>query len=173
MCKTNLTPPSALERDDAAFAAKLATLAAMPVEFAALAVSIPAAQRQVGARDGNFSLHQHVCHLRDIEIEGYRRRIERMLAEDAPSLADLDGAKLARERDYHRQEMTTAEAAWAAVRADLVRRLAGLTPAQRRRRGHMEGVGEITIDGLVEMMLTHDAEHRRDVAALRDELRSS
>jgi len=172
MCRTNLIPPAQTESDDAAFAAKLASLAVMPREFAAMATSIPAAQCQTGARDGNFSLHQHLCHLRDIEIEGYRARIERMLSEDRPRLADLDGAQLARERDYHRQDMTTAQAAWAAVRADVVRRLAGLTPGQRRRTGLMEGVGEITIDGLVEMMLAHDAEHRHDLAALRDELRA-
>lgn len=170
MCRTNLVPPNETEHNDAQFAAKLAALAAMPAQFAAIAVAIPAAQRQTGARDGNFSLHQHVCHLRDIEIEGYRARIERMLGEEAPALADLDGAKLARARDYHRQDMATAEAAWGAIRADLVRRLAGLTPAQRQRTGVMEGVGTITIDGLLEMMLAHDAEHRRDLAALQDEL---
>ena len=172
MCRTNLIPPSETEHNDTAFAAKLAALAEMPVEFATIAAAIPAAQRRTGARDGNFSLHQHLCHLRDIEIEGYRARIERMLAEERPALADLNGATLARARDYHRQDLGTAEAAWAAIRADLVRRLAGLTPEQRRRTGVMEGVGEITIDGLVEMMLAHDAEHRRDLAALRDELAS-
>jgi hypothetical protein len=34
----------------------------------------------------------------------------------------------------------------------------------------MEGVGEITIEGLVAKMLEHDAEHRSELKLLRDEL---
>ena len=173
MCRTKPRPPRSSDVPDAAFAVKLSILAAMPADFAALAASIPAINWQRGAANGNFSVHQHVCHLRDIEIEGYRMRIERMLSEAMPTLADLDGAKLARERNYHRQDARTAQAAWAAVRADLVRRLAGLTQAERQRTGVMEGVGEITVDGLIEMMLGHDREHRDDLAALGKELRSS
>jgi hypothetical protein len=172
MCRTNLTPPRLLDHTDAVFATKLSALEAMPADFAALAASIPAEYWQRGAANGNFSVHQHVCHLRDIEIEGYRMRIERMLGEATPALADLDGAKLARERNYHRQDVCTAQAAWAAIRADLVRRLAGLTQAERQRTGVMEGVGVITVDGLAEMMLVHDREHRDELAALGSELRS-
>jgi len=43
-----------------------------------------------------FSLLEYVCHLRDLELEGYRVRIERMLREDRPLLPDFDGAKAAR-----------------------------------------------------------------------------
>jgi hypothetical protein len=172
MCRTDPRPTRSSDLPDAAFAAKLSTLAAMPADFAAQAASIPAPDWQRGAANGNFSVHQHVCHLRDIDIEGYRMRIERMLSEVIPTLVDLDGAKLARERNYHRQDVRTAQAAWAAVRADLVRRLAGLTQAERQRTGVMEGVGEITVDGLIEMMLAHDREHRDDLAALGKELRS-
>jgi len=170
MCRTNLVPPAEVDHADAAFATKLAALAAMPQQIEALKASIPRALWKRGAGNGNFSIHEHLCHLRDIEIEAYRARIERMLSEEAPALADLDGARLARERNYHRQDIETAGAAWAAIRADVLRRLAGLTAAERRRLGVMEGVGPISIDGLVEMMLAHDREHREDIAALRDEL---
>ena len=170
MCRTNRIPPDAIEGADAPFAAKLARLGNMPRQFATLAEAIPPALSRQGAANGNFSLHQHVCHLRDIEIEGYRTRVERIIAEENPLLPDLDGARLARERDYHRQDRHTAEVVWWAVRADLVRRLAGLTAEQRRRTGVMAGVGSFSIEDLVEMMLAHDAEHRHDLAALRDEL---
>ncbi|HUK07181.1 MAG TPA: DinB family protein [Stellaceae bacterium] len=171
MCRTNSIPPAEVDHADAAaFAAKLAALAAMPQQIEALRASIPRALWKRGAGNGKFSIHEHLCHLRDIEIEAYRARIERMLSEETPVLADLDGARLARERNYHRQDMETAGIAWAAIRADLLRRLADLTPAERQRPGVMEGVGPISIDGLVEMMLAHDREHREEIAALRDEL---
>jgi hypothetical protein len=145
----------------------------MPARIAEIVASIAPVQWEIRARDGNFSLQEHACHLRDIEIEAYRTRLERMLAEAAPALPDVDGGKLARERDYHRQDLSAAQAVFAAVRADMVQRLAGLSADQRRRTGIMEGVGEITIKELVAKMLEHDAEHLADLAQLRRELACS
>jgi hypothetical protein len=170
MCRTNRSRPVDESAGEDAFAAKLAELAAMPRRFAEIAEGIAPARWKTRAKDGNFSLQEHACHLRDIEIEAYRVRLERMLAEATPALADVDGGKLARERDYHRQDFATAQAAFAAVRADMVRRLASLSLEQRRRTGVMEGVGEITVEGLARMMLAHDAEHLADLAQLGREL---
>jgi len=170
MCRTNRSRPADESAGEHAFAAKLAALAAMPRRFAEIAEGIAPAQWKTRAKDGNFSLQEHACHLRDIEIEAYRVRLERMLAEGTPALTDVDGGKLARERDYQRQDLATAQAAFAAVRADMVQRLANLSPEQCRRTGVMEGVGEISVEGLVQMMLAHDAEHLADLEELRGEL---
>jgi len=170
MCTTNRSWPMDESAGEDAFAANVAELAAMPPRFAALVAGIAPARWKTRAKDGNFSLQEHACHLRDIEIEAYRVRLERMLAEATPALADVDGGKLARERDYHRQDFATAQAAFAAVRVDMVRRLASLSLEQRRRTGVMEGVGEITVEGLARMMLAHDAEHLADLAQLGREL---
>jgi len=40
----------------------------------------------------------------------------------------------------------------------------------RRRTGVIEGVGEISVEGLVAKMLEHDAEHLSDLAQLRRDL---
>jgi hypothetical protein len=166
MCKTNRAQPTS----DGAFSAKLAALAAMPARLAQIATSIAPAQWKTRARDGGFSLQEHACHLRDIEIEAYRVRLERMLVETTPNLPDVDGGKLAHERDYHRQDLAKAQATFSAVRADMLQRLAGLSAEQRRRSGILEGVGEVTIEGLVAKMLEHDAEHLSDLTQLRQEL---
>jgi DinB superfamily len=170
MCRTNRSRPADESTGADVFAATLAELGAMPRRFAEIAEGIAPAQWKTHAKDGTFSLQEHACHLRDIEIEAYRVRLERMLAEATPALADVDGGMLARERDYHRQDFATARAAFAAVRADMVQRLASLSPPQRRRTGIMEGVGEISVEGLVQMMLAHDAEHLADLEKLRREL---
>jgi hypothetical protein len=170
VCRSNRSRPADESAGDDAFAAKLAALAAMPPRFAEIVGEIAPSQWKTRAKDGNFSLQEHACHLRDIEIEAYRVRLERMLAEATPALADVDGGKLARERGYHGQDLATAQAAFAAVRADLVQRLASLSLEQRRRTGVMEGVGAITVEGLVQMMLAHDAEHLADLETLRQEL---
>jgi DinB family protein len=170
MCRTNRTSPIDDPSSDEAFAARLAELAVMPARFAEIAAAISSAQWKTRAKDGNFSLQEHACHLRDIEIEAYRVRLERMLAETTPTLPDVNGAELARQRDYHRQELAKAQAVFAAVRADVVQCLAGLSTEQRRRTGVMEGVGEISIHGLIIKMLEHDAEHLADLAQLRRDL---
>src|SRR4051812_16651336 len=53
------------------------------------------------------SLLENVCHLRDIEQEGYTVRIVRLLNEDEPMLPDIDGAKLAQGRNYNGQDFET------------------------------------------------------------------
>jgi len=166
MCKTNRTSPIA----GSAFSDQLAMLAAMPARLAEIAAEIPSVQWKTRASNGGFSLTEHACHLRDIEIEAFRARLERMLAETSPALPDVDGAALARARDYHRQDLGKALAVFAAVRADLVNRLASLLPFERERAGVMEGVGEITIEGLVAKMLEHDGEHLSELKLLSGEL---
>src|SRR5262245_55170953 len=52
-----------------------------------------------------FSALEHVYHLLDIEREGYQERIRRLLEEDAPSLPDIDGDRLAQERKYNEQDL--------------------------------------------------------------------
>jgi uncharacterized damage-inducible protein DinB len=171
MCKTERTKHAKETTATGDFVAMLDRLASMPRRFQAFVDAVPPARWRTRPSDGAFSLQEHACHLRDIEIEAYRVRLERMLAEEMPALADVDGAALARTRDYHRQDLATAQAVFAAVRADMVQRLASLTPEERRRTGVLEGIGEITVDDLVGTMLEHDAEHLGDLDQLRRELR--
>jgi DinB superfamily len=170
MCRTNRARPADESAVGDTFAANLGTLAAMPERLAEIAAAIPVARWRTRSSDGGFSLQEHACHLRDIEIEAFRARLERILVESTPLLPDVDGAALARARDYHRQDLAKAQAVFSAVRADMVQRLAALSPEERRRTGVMEGVGEITVEGLVVKMLEHDAEHLAELDQLRRDL---
>ena len=136
-----------------------ASLGAMPAKLKEIVAAIAERAWRSKPSSGGFSLVEHVCHLRDIDGDGYRVRLERMLTESGPSLPDIDGDALAKARDYLRQDLPTALAAFAATRLEIVARLAKLTPEQRRRTGLMAGTTEITIDGLVDAMTAHDSEH--------------
>jgi len=48
-----------------------------------------------------FSVLENICHLRDLELQGYTPRIRRILAEADPDLADFDGARVAAESSYN------------------------------------------------------------------------
>ena len=43
---------------------------------------------------------EQLCHVRDIEVEGYHVRLRRTLAEENPLLVSLDSEVLARDRGY-------------------------------------------------------------------------
>jgi transcriptional regulator with XRE-family HTH domain len=147
-----------------------ALLAAMPAKLKALTEAIPESLWRTRPKAGGFSLVEHLCHLRDIDGDGYRARIERMLGEDRPVLPDIDGAQLAIERDYPAQDARAALDAFTATRWAIVGRLGKLDAAERRRKGLMAGTYEIDIDGLVSAMLTHDSEHLDELDGLRAEL---
>lgn len=115
-----------------------------------------------------FSFVEQACHLRDIEREGYAVRLRRLLTENDPLLADIDGAALARERRYSEQEFGPAADEFAHLRADNVAVLRGLSAEQVARAGRFEGVGAVTVGELVKMMHEHDREHREQLQGLRE-----
>jgi hypothetical protein len=113
-----------------------------------------------------FSLRENVLHLRDIDVEGYEPRVVRILAEENPFLADIDGAKLAVERDYNTQPLGPALEAFAASRARSIARLRALRDADFERTAELEGVGRVTLRELLQRWLEHDAGHVAEMEAL-------
>jgi hypothetical protein len=149
---------------------QIAALARMPRQVRELVAAIAAERLHLRSKAGGFSAVEHVCHLRDIDGEGYAVRLERLLSEERPVLADIDGDALARARDYQSQDLATALATFTRTREGIVRRLAGVSHGERRRIGLWEGTRKMTVDDLVAAMLAHDAAHIEELTALRDEL---
>ena len=117
-----------------------------------------------------FSVLENICHLRDLELQGYTPRIERILAETEPSLLDVDGARLAAEGNYYAEDPTSALQAFRAARAANVLKFQNATPDELERAGMMEGVGRITLEHLAEMMRSHDEDHLEDLRVMRQRL---
>ncbi len=119
-----------------------------------------------------FSLRESVLHLRDIDVEGYEPRVRLMLEQEMPALPDVDGGKLARERNYNTQPVDPALTELAIVRAASAEQLSGCTETDLQRTAEMQGVGVITLRQLLEMWMRHDAEHLADMAELRRAIES-
>lgn len=117
--------------------------------------------------DDEFSALENVCHLRDIETEGYGERIVRILQEDNPALPDIDGARLAIERDYNKQNVEEALAAFREARLRNLELLTGLSADQLDRVGTLENVGVINLKQLIEMMKEHDQGHVTEMAIIQ------
>ena len=120
-----------------------------------------------------FSVLENICHLRDLELQGYTPRIRRILAETDPALADFDGARVAAESSYNDELVRPALAAFQTARQKNVAVLRALTEGQLKREGSLAGVGKITLRRLAEMMREHDEGHLADLCALRRRIERS
>ena len=113
-----------------------------------------------------FSLRENVLHLRDIDMDGYEPRIERILTESHPTLLDVDGARLAAERDYNNQAVQPALDAFARSRERSIERLQSASEADLDRTAELESFGTVTLLVLLERWMEHDEGHLRDIEAL-------
>ena len=141
-----------------------------PVACRKLAQGLADADLRRKPAGDQFSFVENACHLRDIEVEGYGARIRRLLAEDRPQLPDVDGGRLARERDYNSQDFGAALAAFERARAENLSAVGRLSPEQLGRAGTLEGVGQITLGKLLHLMREHDEAHRQELTALRAQM---
>ena len=122
---------------------------------------------------GEFSLVEHVWHLRDLEVEAFGVRARRILDEDRPALPDFDGARAARERRYAKKTIAPALARLLAARRKHVAALRKLGPAALSREGELESVGRVTLGALIVRWRAHDLGHRIEIARLAEELSRS
>ena len=120
-----------------------------------------------------FSALENICHLRDLEVQGYAPRIRRMLEETNPVLPDFDGARVAAENNYNNEAPGEALETFAKARQENVEKLRGLPAKQLERKGVLEGVGTITLKQLAEKMREHDEGHFEDLRVLRIQLSRS
>lgn len=144
----------------------IAELARMPEELKQRLTDLDEAELHFKPNADTFSVLENVCHLRDIEVEGYARRLGLLLREDNPRLPDLDGAALARERSYNEQPLKPALDAFLSMRRRCLATLADLTAEEFARRGQFENVGQVTLEGLVELWVEHDREHLKELDGL-------
>jgi hypothetical protein len=117
-----------------------------------------------------FSALEQVCHLRDLEREGYSARIRKLLTENQPLLPDFDGGRIASERDYNSQDFESAFQDFALERAENVRIMKTLSPDELNRSGILDGVGTITLKKLFLLMREHDRSHQEELSDLRKRL---
>jgi len=112
-----------------------------------------------GIPSESFTAIGQICHVRDIEVDGYHLRLQRTLDEHEPFLANIDGYRFERERDYAHADATDVLARFRAARTQTVELIRGLDAAALDRRAIFEDYGAITLRGLVHLLCSHDQQH--------------
>jgi hypothetical protein len=102
---------------------------------------------------------EQVCHVRDIEIDGYSIRFQRTLNETNPTLGSIDTERLAKERSYGTSNATVALAAFREARIKTVALIKSLKPEQFNRTAIFEGYGAVSLRSLVHYLCSHDQQH--------------
>jgi hypothetical protein len=143
----------------------LSALADFPQNLEAHYAAIPAEYKNWapsswdGIPSEPFTPVEQVCHVRDIEIDGYHVRFQRTLNELTPTLAAIDGETLARERSYAKSSAAEAFATIRAARARTVEMISELSPEQLARTAVFEGYGTLSLRSLVHYLCSHDQQH--------------
>jgi DinB superfamily len=106
-----------------------------------------------------FTAIEQICHVRDIEIEGYQVRFQRTLSEHSPLLPSIDSEAVAKARSYGQANPAAVFSEFRAARADTLSLLRGLDDAQLARPAVFEGYGPVTLRGLVHYLCSHDQQH--------------
>ena len=146
-------------------ATTLSALAAFPQQLEAHYAAIPAEFKNwapsswEGVPSEPFTPIEQICHVRDIELDGYHVRFERTLNELNPTLASIDSETLARERSYATSSAAEAFATFRAARAKTVELVTGLSPEQFSRTAVFEGYGALSLRSLVHYLCSHDQQH--------------
>ena len=128
--------------------------AAVPVEFKNWAPS-----SWEGVPSESFTAIEQICHVRDIEIDGYHVRFQRTLSESNPTLASIDSEILAKKRSYATSSATEVFAVFHAARATTIELITGLSPEQLVRTAVFEGYGALSLRSLVHYLCSHDQQH--------------
>ena len=144
--------------------ATLSALECFPDRLAAFHAAIPRAFEHwrpaswAGIPSEPFAPIEQICHVRDIEIDGYHVRFARTLAEGEPLLPNIDGEALARERAYVRADGEQVLASFRAARAKSLAMIQAFTTDQLARPARFDGA-RITLRGLVHLLCSHDQQH--------------
>ena len=141
----------------------LSSLETMPAFVRGAFSDLTDEQMRTRAGDGILSPVEQVWHLADLEREGFKARIGRLLAEVEPELPDFNGARVAAERNYRSLSFEDGLSAFTAARRDTLASLRSVDTQSWFRSGTQEGVGKVSLCDIPGFMFQHDAAHKTEI----------
>jgi len=143
----------------------LASLEGMPGFLKSALSGLDPEQARTRGPDGILSPVEQVWHLADLEREGFRERIDRLLAEAEPELPDFNGAKLAADRNYRSLSLEDGLSAFKDARLANISALRAIDDQSWFRSGTQEAVGRVALCDIPGFMFQHDFAHKTEIEA--------
>jgi uncharacterized damage-inducible protein DinB len=118
---------------------------------------------------GKWSIHEIVCHMRDAERLGYLHRYSEILARDNPTFPDVDGDRLALERQYSRMSLSEVLRDWRAMRRQCLALLKKIKKEQWSRTGIHEVAGAMSLEAVLQRQaLGNDEAHLVQIEHIKE-----
>jgi hypothetical protein len=114
-----------------------------------------------------WSVQEVLAHLADVEEFGMRARVAAMIEQDKPTLPPFDQEARVAELKYDTIDPMESLASLTRQRRANVKWLRKLRPAQWKRRGRHQTVGEISVEELVTEWAFHDLGHLKQILEIK------
>jgi len=143
--------------------AQIATLNATPAAFDTLVASISPEQFTHRPSDGEWSLTEILCHMRDTDREVHLPRIKTVTQEENPFLPGVSTDHWAEIRQYNQQDGLKALQEFLQCRIELIQVLTKISAEQWKLPARHAIFGPTTLNELVGIIVTHDQNHVRQL----------
>jgi hypothetical protein len=121
-------------------------------------------------REGEWSLHQAIAHLRDTEVQVFAYRVARIARESAPPVvANFDQDAWMRQHYSRREPMQKIVAEFRAARRKLVKHLRETKDKDWARYAIHPEYGKITIEYIALHAYNHTLDHLRQLLEAQEE----
>jgi FMN phosphatase YigB (HAD superfamily) len=117
-------------------------------------------------QDGDWSLTEICCHLRDVDREIYIPRIREVMQSDHPFLEAVDADAWAETRGYNRQDGRRAFSDFVSARVELLEMLAALPQETWKKEIRHTIFGPISLAEILRMSARHDKLHIQQICKL-------
>lgn len=124
-------------------------------------------EMQTRAAPNKWSVQEVLAHLADVEELGMRSRVAAMVEHENPTLPSFDQEARAAEMEYSKIDPRRSLASLARQRRANVQWLRKLRPAQLKRKGVHEKVGEISAEELITEWAFHDLGHLKQILEIK------
>lgn len=145
----------------------LAVLASTPEKIRREVAAMSPRQIKACPAEGKWSIQEILAHLADVEEVGMRARVAAMVEQDNPVLQLFDQEKRAVDFHYDRQDYRKSLESFVRQRRANVQWLRRLKPAQLKRGGRHEVVGEITASDMIYEWAFHDLGHIKQILEVK------
>jgi CelD/BcsL family acetyltransferase involved in cellulose biosynthesis len=114
-----------------------------------------------------WSIQEVLAHLEDVEENAMQARVQAMLKEDAPRLPAFDQEARVVEMRYDQKDPRRSLASFARKRQANLKWLRKIRPAQLKRKGIHELVGEVSVEEFLNEWAFHDLGHLKQILEIK------
>lgn len=125
-----------------------------------------------GVPSEKLTIIEQICHVRDIEVEGYHVRFRRMLEEDNPTLESVDTYGLVTKYNYAEANPDDVFHQIHSARNKTMEIIDNLSEEQLNRKGLFEGYGQVSVKSLIHYLCSHDQQHLAGIQWLIGQIES-